>query len=105
MKITILAGLLLLAAAAGAAAQSFVAPLPQPPQVRVPKRVAPPPGIDGAVARAVHSGAPFEMISPFAPREYGGGPALVYYEESDPFQKPPHKNARAVGFKLFAFQF
>ena len=54
--------------------------------------------IDGSVTRAARSGNPFQMINPFAPKEYGDGTDVTRHEPDDPFQRPE-------GLKLFAVEF
>lgn len=103
MKTLVLAGFL--AITISAQAQDFMAPLPRVPVEPPPPRVAPPAGIEGAIPRAIRSGNPLQMINPFAPREYGTGEALVYFEQEDPFFRPPLKQARPVGITLFSVTF
>ncbi len=54
--------------------------------------------VDGSIARAVRSGAPLQMINPFAPAQYGDGSDMVNRVPEDPEQRPR-------GFRLLAFEF
>lgn len=74
---------------------TFVAPRAP---VSNPTTIAPTPGADGVVPRAIRSGNPLQMLNPFAPAEYGGGHDVVRHDDGDPYQNPR-------GIKLVAFTF
>ena len=95
--ITVIAG-----ATTVAMAQDFRAP-EQPRPIR-PVPIAPTPTVEGAVVRGARIGNPLQMVNPFAPREYGRGDGLVAYEPNDPFQRPHQPTPRAVGVRLFSYQ-
>ena len=54
--------------------------------------------VDGAIARAVRSGQPLQMLNPLAPARYGDGSDMVSRVPDDPDQRPH-------GFRLLAFEF
>jgi hypothetical protein len=75
---------------------------PVPPATKQPKTtIVTTRPADGAIQKAVRSGAPLQMLNPFAPKEYGNGAECVYYDENDNFQKT--KDAKPKGIRLFAF--
>jgi hypothetical protein len=86
-----------------AMAQDFAAPVPQRP-IR-PDVTAPTPTVEGAIPRAARLGNPAQMVNPLAPRAYGKGEDLVALESNDPFQRPPTPQPRAIGIRLFSYQF
>lgn len=74
---------------------TFVAPRTPAPNAAA---IAPTPGSDGVIPRAVRSGNPLQMINPFAPAEYGGGHDVVRHEDGDPYQNP-----RGIKFLAYTF--
>ena len=70
-----------------------------------PTNIVVQPATDGAIQKAVRTGAPLQMINPFAPREYGDGSECVYYDEHDHFQNRNSHQAQPKGIRLFAFTF
>ena len=73
---------------------------PAPRRVIIPQQQG-----EGAVQRGIRSGNPVQMISVFAPIEYGDGSEFVYYDENDPFQHHHPGTQHAKGIKLFGFTF
>lgn len=88
-------------------AQDFRAPMRRAPQPR-PANIVPKPGPGGAIVDGVRKGNPLQLINPLAPREYGTGEEYIYHSsEADPGEAatctPPNRK-RALGIKLFAFE-
>ena len=101
--------LLLCGIAAPAMAQDFRAPMHRAPQPR-PAHVVPKPGFGGAVVNVSRQGNPLQLVNPLAPREYGTGEEYVYHgsespaSSSEPATNTPPNRKRAIGIKLFAFE-
>jgi hypothetical protein len=73
---------------------------PQPRKV-----IVQPKNGEGAIQRGVRSGNLFQMISIFAPAEYGFSDEFVYYDENDVSQHTPPGKPVAKGIRLFGFTF
>ena len=73
------------------------------PQTR--KVIVEPKNGEGAIQRGVRSGNVFQMISIFAPAEYGFSDEFVYYDEDDVSQHTPLGKPIAKGIRLFGFTF
>ncbi len=73
---------------------------PQPRKV-----IVEPKNGEGAIQKGVRAGNVFQMISIFAPAEYGSGDEFVYYDYSDTAQHTPPGKPIAKGIKFFGFVF
>ena len=93
-------------AASSLYAQDFVARAPRVPQ---PEKKAPKATeqslSEGSIQHAAHFRNPLEIVNPLAPAEYGSGRQYVYYDESDPGQRPVGRKENPKGIKLFTFVF
>lgn len=74
---------------------TFVAPRATAPNTQA---IAPNPGPDGVIPRAIRSRNPLQMINPFAPAEYGGGQDVARHEDADPYGNPK-------GIKFISYTF
>lgn len=91
--------LALLVLLVSASAQDFRAPLPQ----RALQPEVGQPAVGGALPRIARLPTPLDAINPFLPLSYGSGADLVYYEDSDAFERPRRADARPLGIRLLSF--
>lgn len=70
----------------GLTQEEFVAPK-APDQTIIPKPLPPQPRWDGVIAKAFEVKQPWQLINPFAPKEYGNGQDAVTHGFNDP-EKP-----------------
>ena len=87
-------------------AQDFSARAPRVPQPeKKSSKIAEPNKSEGALQNAAHFKNPLQAINPLAPAECGSGKDYVYYDESDPGQRPVGHKENPKGIKLFVFAF
>jgi hypothetical protein len=86
-------------------AQDSNVTLQQKIQAQPPSKVVIQHPAEGALQRGIRMGNALQMISPFAPVEYGDGSEFVYYDENDSFQHAAPGKPVPKGFKLFGFSF
>lgn len=95
-----------LLAAGSLYAQDFSARAPRVPQPeKKSSKIVEPNKSEGALQNAAHFKNPLQIINPLAPAEYGSGKDYIYYDESDPGQRPVGHKENPKAIKLFTCSF